>query len=205
MNEGDELPKYIYKPTPTHLFRWSAAIENFHRIHYDLDFGLNHDRNPSILVHGSWKQSVVPQYLKDWTLPNGWPWKARFEHRAMLVPGDVLIMWGRITSKYEKSQMGFIELEIGMKTQDGIESMPGTATVVLPLRDGPPDPLPLRTARRLTLPVIPAYPSPSFRISLTSILRPLPSVRLPSPSFRRKPESRAFHASKTPGFPLSRE
>ena len=33
VEEGFELPKYIYKPTPTHLFRWSAAIENFHRIH----------------------------------------------------------------------------------------------------------------------------------------------------------------------------
>ena len=77
VHEGMELPKYIYNPTPTHLFRWSAAIENFHRIHYDLDFGLNHDRNPSLLVHGSWKQSVVPQYLKDWTLPKGWPWKAQ--------------------------------------------------------------------------------------------------------------------------------
>lgn len=140
--EGMELPKYIYHPTPTHLFRWSAAIENFHRIHYDLDFGLNHDKNPSLLVHGSWKQSVVPQFLKDWTLPGGWPWKAQFEHRAMLVPGDILIMWGQVTGKYEKGQMGFIELEIGMKTQDGIESMPGTATVVLPLRDGPPIPYP---------------------------------------------------------------
>ena len=54
INVGDELPKYVYSPTPTHLFRWSAAIENFHRIHYDLDFGLNHDKNPSILVPGSW-------------------------------------------------------------------------------------------------------------------------------------------------------
>ena len=63
VEEGMELPKYIYHPTPTHLFRWSAAIENFHRIHYDLDFGMNHDRNPSILVHGSWKQSAVPQYI----------------------------------------------------------------------------------------------------------------------------------------------
>ena len=142
IDEGMELPKYIYKPTPTHLFRWSAAIENFHRIHYDLDFGLNHDKNPSILVHGSWKQSVVPQYLKDWTLPKGWPWKAQFEHRAMLVPGDVLIMWGRVTSKQEKGGMGFIDLEIGMKTHDGIESMPGSATVVLPLKDGPDIPYP---------------------------------------------------------------
>ena len=51
-------------------------------------------------------------------------------------------MWGRVTSKYEKGQMGFVELEIGMKTHDGIESMPGTATVVLPLRDGPDIPYP---------------------------------------------------------------
>jgi len=140
--EGMELPKYMYKPTPTHLFRWSAAIENFHRIHYDLDFGINHDKNPSILVHGSWKQSVAPQFLKDFTLPGGWPWKARFEHRAMLVPGDILIMWGKVTGKYEKGGMGFVDLEIGMKTQDGIESMPGTATVVLPLRGGKPIPYP---------------------------------------------------------------
>ena len=54
----------------------------------------------------------------------------------MLVPGDVLIMWGRITDKEEKGGMGLVGLEIGMKTQDGIESMPGTATVALPLRDG---------------------------------------------------------------------
>ena len=60
----------------------------------------------------------------------------------MLVPGDVLIMWGRVIEKSVKSQMGLIELEIGMKTHDGVESMPGTATVVLPLRDGPPIPYP---------------------------------------------------------------
>ncbi len=142
VREGMELPKYIYHPTPTHLFRWSAAIENFHRIHYDLDFGLNHDKNPALLVHGSWKQSVAPQYLKDWTLPKGWPWKASFEHRAMLVPGDILIMWGRVTGLKEKGGMGLVDLELGMTTQDGIESMPGTATVVLPLKDGPEIPYP---------------------------------------------------------------
>ena len=142
VEEGMELPKYIYHPTPTRLFRWSAAIENFHRIHYDLDFGMDHDRNPSILVHGSWKQSAVPQYIKDWTSPKGWPWKARFEHRAMLVPGDVLILWGRVTGKSEKRQMGLIDLEIGMVTHDGVESMPGSATVVLPLRNGPDIPYP---------------------------------------------------------------
>ncbi len=137
-----ELPRYIYRPTPVHLFRWSAAIENWHRIHYDLDFAINHDKLPGLLVQGSWKQSVVPQYLKDWTLPGGWPWKASFEHRAMLLPGDVLIMWGRVTGKREVDGMGMVELELGMKNQDGVESMPGTATVVLPLTGGKPIPYP---------------------------------------------------------------
>ena len=140
--EGFELPKYVYRLTPTHLFRWSAAIENWHRIHYDLDFAVNHDRNPGLLVQGSWKQSVVPQYLKDWTLPDGWPWKASFEHRAMLTPGDVLIMWGKVTGKQERQGLGYVDLEIGMKTHGNIESMPGRATVVLPIRGGRPVPYP---------------------------------------------------------------
>ena len=140
--ETMELPKYIYRANTIQLFRWSAAIENWHRIHYDLDFAVNHDRLPGLLVQGSWKQSVVPQYLKDWTLPGGWPWKASFEHRAMLMPGDLLILWGKVVSKEIKSGMGIVYLEIGMKNQDGVESMPGVATVVLPLRDGAPIPYP---------------------------------------------------------------
>ena len=140
--EGLELPKYIYQPTPIHLFRWSAAIEDWSRVHYDLDFATNHYKLPSILVQGSWKRSVLPQYLKDWTLPGGWPWKFSFEHRAMLVPGDILVLWGRVTGKYEKEGMGFVDLETGMVTHGGIESMPGTATVVLPLRGGGPIPYP---------------------------------------------------------------
>jgi acyl dehydratase len=143
VQEGMELPKYIYGPmTPTHLFRWSAAVENWHRIHYDLPFAINHDKLPGILVQGSWKQSIMASYLKDWARPNGWFWKASFQHRAMLVPGDILIVWGKVIKKYAKGGMGFVELEIGMKNQDGIESMPGTATVVLPLRGGRPIPYP---------------------------------------------------------------
>ncbi len=66
---GQQMPPLVLGPmTPTHVFRWSAAIENWHRIHYD--------------------QSFAPRYLKDLCLPDGWPWKVSFQHRAMIVPGD---------------------------------------------------------------------------------------------------------------------
>lgn len=140
---GDALPTYAIGPlTTTHAFRWSAAIENWHRIHYDLDFAVNHDKLPSVLLAGSWKQSVMPQYLKDWVLPDGWVWKVAFQHRAMVVPGDTLTCWGRVTNKSVKEGLGFVDVEIGMKTQDGIETCPGNATVALPIRGGRPVPYP---------------------------------------------------------------
>ena len=140
---GQELPPYVIGPiTTTHIFRWSAAVENWHRIHYDQDFAVNHDKLPGVLVQGTWKQSVMPQYLKDWVLPDGWVWKVSIQHRAMLVPGDTITVLGRVANKYEKEGLGFVELDIGMKKPDGTESCPGTAVVLLPIRGGREIPYP---------------------------------------------------------------
>lgn len=139
---GMELPKYVYRLTPAHLMRWSAAIEDWNPIHYDLDFAVNHDRLPGLPVQRSWKRSVLAQYLKDWVLPGGWLWKAAFQHRALSLPGELIIVWGTVSGKREMDNMGIVELETGMKSQYGAESMPGRATVVLPLRGGPPIPYP---------------------------------------------------------------
>ena len=142
---GQDLPTYVIGPiTPTHLFRRSAAIENWHRIHYDQDFAIYHEGLPNVLGQGSWKQSVMPQYLKDLTLPDGWAWKVTFQHRAMIVPGDTLTCWAKVTNKYEKSGLGFIELEVGMKNQDEIETCPGSGTIVLPIKGGRPVPYPFK-------------------------------------------------------------
>ena len=57
--EDQQLPDYCIGPiTTTHIFRWSAAIENWHRIHYDKDFAVGHDKLPDVLMQGSWKQST---------------------------------------------------------------------------------------------------------------------------------------------------
>ena len=140
---GQELPTYVIGPmTTTHLFRWSAAIENWHRIHYDQDFAVYHEGLPNVLGQGSWKQSVMPQYLKDLSLPDGWAWKVSFQHRAMIVPGDTLTCWAKVTNVSEKEGLGFVELETGMKNQDDIETCPGTGTIVLPIKSGRPVPYP---------------------------------------------------------------
>jgi hydroxyacyl-ACP dehydratase HTD2-like protein with hotdog domain len=38
--------------TTAHLMRWSAAMENWHKIHYDLPFATGHDKLPGLLING---------------------------------------------------------------------------------------------------------------------------------------------------------
>jgi acyl dehydratase len=140
---GDQVPTIAKGPMSTaHIMRWSAAMENWHRIHYDKAYATGHDGLPDVLVNGSWKQHVLVQLLTDWVGETGWLWRMKFQYRGMNVPGDTLTAWGRVTGKEERNGLGLVEVEMGLKNQDGIEGSPGTATVIVPLRGGRPVPYP---------------------------------------------------------------
>ncbi|HJN92239.1 MAG TPA: acyl dehydratase [Dehalococcoidia bacterium] len=140
---GDEVTPLVKGPmSPLHLMRWSAAIENWHRIHYDETFSKEHDGLPERLVNGSWKQHVLVQMMKDWVGLGGWLWKIGFQFRAMDVVWSTVTAWGRVVDTRRVGDFGVVECEIGMRNEEGQESTPGTATVVLPLRDGPTVPYP---------------------------------------------------------------
>ncbi len=137
------IPSLVKGPmTQAHIMRWSSSQENWHRIHYDHPFALDHEKLPNVLVNGSWKQQVMCQLIKDWVGLEGWLWKISFQHRAMNVPGDVITAWGKVTDKYEQDGFGIVELEIGLRNQDDVEACPGKATAVLPIRGGKPVPYP---------------------------------------------------------------
>jgi acyl dehydratase len=145
--EGSDIPSIVKGPMSTaHIMRWSAAMENWHRIHYDWRYATVHDRLPDVMVNGSWKQHVVIQLVTDWVKESGWAWKIAFQFRAMNVPGDILTAWGRVTGKEERGEYGLVHLDVGLRNQDGVESTPGKATVVLPRRGGPAVPYPFDPA-----------------------------------------------------------
>ncbi|MGH3998363.1 MAG: acyl dehydratase, partial [Gammaproteobacteria bacterium] len=59
---GDRIPELVRGPiSSAHVMRWSAAMENWHRIHYDLPFAQDHDKLPGLVVNGSWKQYFIVQ------------------------------------------------------------------------------------------------------------------------------------------------
>ena len=140
---GQEIPVVVKGPmTTAHVMRWSASMENWHRIHYDWRYATEHDKLPDVMVNGSWKQHVMVQLLTDWVGETGWLWKISFQFRGMNVPGDTLTAWGRVVGKEERGLYGVVDLEIGLKNQKGDEGTPGTARVVLRRRNGPSVPYP---------------------------------------------------------------
>jgi len=144
---GQDIPTVVKGPMSTaHIMRWSAAMENWHRIHYDWKFATEHDKLPDVMINGSWKQHVLIQLLTDYAGERGWLWKIGFQFRGMNVPGDLLTAWGQVAATELRGDYGVVRLNIGLRNDKAAEGTPGTATVVLPRRGGPAVPYPFDPA-----------------------------------------------------------
>lgn len=140
---GDELTPLTRGPiTTSHLMRWSAAIENWHRIHYDSPFATEHDHLPALLVNGSWKQHFLVQMVRSWLGPQGWLGSIDFSFRKMDLLGDTLTARGVVTDVYTRHGLGFVAADIGIWNPRDENSTPGRALGVLPLRESEPVPYP---------------------------------------------------------------
>ena len=128
--------------TTTHIMRWSSAIENWHRIHYDQRFAIDHDKLPDVLVNGSWKQHILAQVMKDGLGPNGWLWKIKFRYERMNPAGDTIFAEAEVAKKEEIAGLGFVTCRVSLKDQNGEDNTSGWAIGVLPLRGGRAVPYP---------------------------------------------------------------
>lgn len=140
---GDELPELVRGPmTTSHVMRWSGAIENWHRIHYDQAFATEHDGLPGLLINGTWKQHFLVALVRGWVEPAGWLARIQMSFRGMDLVGDTLTAHGRVTEVQRADEYGLVVCEIGIRNQRDEPTTTGGATAVLPLRDGPPVPYP---------------------------------------------------------------
>ncbi len=140
---GTQLPPLSKGPmSPAHIMRWSAAVENFHRIHYDHGFATEHDKLPDILVNGSWKQHVLVQLMKDGLGRDGWLWKIQFRYKMMDVAWDTLHARAEVLDRREIDGLGFVQCRIQLLNQRDQVSTAGHAIGVVPLQGGRPVPYP---------------------------------------------------------------
>lgn len=125
-----------------HVMRWSAAVENFHRIHYDLPFAVEHDKLPGIVLNGSWKQHVLVQLVKDMLGTDGWLWRLSFRYKAMDLAGDSICGVAQVVEKQEIKGLGFVVVKLGLENQRAEVTTAGYAIGVMQLPGGAPVPYP---------------------------------------------------------------
>lgn len=140
---GDKIGPLRKGPlTTAHIMRWSAAMENWHKIHYDRTFAQQHDGLPDLLVNGSLKQQFVMQLLREWAGPSGWVWKVAFQFRAMTFVGETPTVWATVRGKRHLPDYGLIDIDLGILNEDGKETTPGSAVIALPYEPTSPVPYP---------------------------------------------------------------
>ena len=130
--------------TTAHIMRWSAAVENFHRIHYDQAFATGHDKLPGVLINGSWKQHVLAQLVKDGLGPQGWLWRLKFRYLKMDLAGDSMRAVADVVAVQAMGELGFVTLRIALLNQADEVSTAGHAIGVLPARPGVRVPYPFQ-------------------------------------------------------------
>lgn len=144
---GEELPEVVQKLTIPVMQRWVASSETLRRDHYDAKFAIEFDGLPNAVMSGSFSQAYLWQLLFNWAGPDGWVFKAYQKNAMMVHPGTTITFFGTVTAKTENNGLGYVELELGLRKEDGVVAVPGTATIVLPLRGGRKVPYPFEASQ----------------------------------------------------------
>lgn len=136
------LPERSQLLTIPVMHRWCIATETMRRNHYDEKYSIEQEGQPGALLSGHFSQAFVYQLLFNLASPDGWLYRVMLTQRAMVHPGTTLTFFAIVTDTHEKDGLGYVEVDTGLRTQDGAVPVPGHATLVLPLAGGRPVPYP---------------------------------------------------------------
>jgi len=140
VKEGLEIPPFERGVVQMRdVIRFDAAVENYERLHQDYKWCLENGY-PDVIFNGPIKNACLATMLTNWIGDGGWLKKLGCQHRGMDLPGNTLTATGVVTKTYEQDGMGFVDLDVKVTNQLGEVTCPGTATVILPKRDGVPVP-----------------------------------------------------------------
>jgi len=134
VQEGTEVTPLAKNASTQQLVRWAGASGDFYQIHYDKDFALGNNL-PGLIVHGALKSAWLGQLIGDWAGNEGIIKSYGCSYRGMDVPNDELTCKGVVTKKYVESDEHIVECDIWLENSKGEKTTPGTAVVVLPLKN----------------------------------------------------------------------
>ncbi len=141
---GTEVPPLARVATTTTSVKFAGATGQYTPIHYDEVFARTQPQG-RIILNGRLKQSWLAQMITDWIGEEGVLKKLACYHikadyprhmKTTTEPEEGETWWcrGRVTKKYIKDGVHYVECDIRLENGAGEMTTPGSATVILPSR-----------------------------------------------------------------------
>lgn len=132
---GQEVPPFVRQTDFMNWNRYAAVNDEFVYIHMDDEAGRN-ALQPGAFGMGNLRFAYIHNMLRDWIGEEGDIRRVSVQYRAINLKNDILTCKGTITRKYIENGEHLVDLEVHVVNQHGRETTPGTATVVLPSKNG---------------------------------------------------------------------
>jgi acyl dehydratase len=126
---GDDLPAFTRTVDFAHWNRYAAVNDEFIDVHMSTE-AAQAAGQPDVFGMGNLRVAYAHNVLWDWLDGRGDIAAFACQFRALNFRGDTLTAHARVTAKGEHGGLATLELEVGVRNQDGAETMPGTAQLV---------------------------------------------------------------------------
>lgn len=140
LTAGDSLPLFVRHTDLANWNRFAAVNDEFIDVHMDPE-AARAVGMPDVFGMGNLRISYLHNLLGAWLLadrmlgdgigPAGDIVDFGCEFRGLNLRGDTLTCTGTVTGHAQRDGHDLVALELGVRNQDGAETTPGSATVVL--------------------------------------------------------------------------
>jgi acyl dehydratase len=127
--------------TSSHLVRWCAAQQNWHKIHYDLDFAQNQAGLKERVINGALKQHLLAQFLDEFFAGTASIRRLGYRFAGPDYVDESLELHGQIRSVEHRGKHEFAVLDLGIRNvQQDKRTTVGSAVITCEGFAGPDEP-----------------------------------------------------------------
>jgi len=129
VREGEELRGFSLELTPTRMVAQVSGTQDFYPIHHDRDFA-RQAGHTDMFINTAFIRGCLCRVLTDWMGDDGFVKSLGFQMRRPNFVGETISVRGRVK---KKAAPGRVDIEVWIENA-GEVTVPGTATVILPVR-----------------------------------------------------------------------
>jgi acyl dehydratase len=127
---GEHIPSLVRTTGFPEWNRFAAVNDEFIDVHMSAD-AARAAGQPDVFGMGNLRIAYAHHALHGWLGDDGDIVDFQCQFRSLNFQSDVLTTWGQVTAIEDRDGLRTATLEVGVRNQDGEETMPASATVVL--------------------------------------------------------------------------